>query len=480
MLNAMAPDSPIGQSRSIPWNHPSHRSSLEFSGRCRHYIVAMGHQKSKYCVERMLAFAVTTSAIAGSPCVPHWDTTIGNPGPNGEAYAWVVDANADLVAGGMFMVIGALPTRFIARWDGSQWFPIGGGTDGEVDSLAIFGGDLIAGGKFQMAGSTAARRLARWDGAQWNSVGGGADGTVFVLTTSAISGATNLYAGGLFENAGAVSAKHIAQWDGVAWSALGSGLSTPGDSSVVYAITEFDLGNGPRLAVGGVFSLAGGQPAANIATWDGVSWSPLESGVDGAVRCLAVFDDGSGPALYAGGAFESAGGIPAKRVARWNGSTWSTVGGNGSWGGGSTVHAMEVFDDSDGPRLIVGGDFIKADDGTAPRLASWDGAQWSVAFNGADSRVSTLFVEDSAPEARLMVGGLFTQTGGVPANSTGIRVGCPVSALPGDLNGDGIVDTADLGVLLSNFGTANQAADLNNDGIVDTADLGLLLANFGA
>lgn len=50
--------------------------------------------------------------------------------------------------------------------------------------------------------------------------------------------------------------------------------------------------------------------------------------------------------------------------------------------------------------------------------------------------------------------------------------------LLGDLNGDGYVDTADLGILIAAFGSADDVADLNGDGIVDTADLGLLLANF--
>ena len=52
-------------------------------------------------------------------------------------------------------------------------------------------------------------------------------------------------------------------------------------------------------------------------------------------------------------------------------------------------------------------------------------------------------------------------------------------ASPGDLNGDGLVDGADLGLLLGAWGsTTNAAADLNGDGIVDGADLGLLLGDW--
>lgn len=45
----------------------------------------------------------------------------------------------------------------------------------------------------------------------------------------------------------------------------------------------------------------------------------------------------------------------------------------------------------------------------------------------------------------------------------------------GDINDDGIVDGADLGLLLGAWGSADSAADLNDDGAVDGADLGLLL-----
>lgn len=51
--------------------------------------------------------------------------------------------------------------------------------------------------------------------------------------------------------------------------------------------------------------------------------------------------------------------------------------------------------------------------------------------------------------------------------------------LPADLNDDGVVDTADLGILIGEFGTAGLVSDLNGDLIVDTADLGILIGSFG-
>jgi len=51
-------------------------------------------------------------------------------------------------------------------------------------------------------------------------------------------------------------------------------------------------------------------------------------------------------------------------------------------------------------------------------------------------------------------------------------------SLLGDLNGDGLVDGADLGLLLAAWGSLNDDVDLDGDGAIDGADLGILLANW--
>ena len=68
------------------------------------------------------------------------------------------------------------------------------------------------------------------------------------------------------------------------------------------------------------------------------------------------------------------------------------------------------------------------------------------------------------------VGGASVSTPGVFSFTTG---------LPADLNGDSVVDTADLGLLIGAFGTSGPVGDLNGDNAVDTADLGLLIGGFG-
>ncbi|MFG0252364.1 MAG: hypothetical protein ACF8NJ_05760 [Phycisphaerales bacterium JB038] len=70
-------------------------------------------------------------------------------------------------------------------------------------------------------------------------------------------------------------------------------------------------------------------------------------------------------------------------------------------------------------------------------------------------------------------------TGG---DAFGLEVGAP--PCPGDVDGDGDVDQADLGALLAAYNTTagdpdyNPNADFDNDGDVDQSDLGTLLGNF--
>ncbi|MFG0251687.1 MAG: FG-GAP repeat domain-containing protein [Phycisphaerales bacterium JB038] len=54
----------------------------------------------------------------------------------------------------------------------------------------------------------------------------------------------------------------------------------------------------------------------------------------------------------------------------------------------------------------------------------------------------------------------------------------PGFVIPGDLDGDGDVDQADLGILLASYGK-DAGGDIDGDGDTDQADLGALLGNYG-
>ncbi len=82
--------------------------------------------------------------------------------------------------------------------------------------------------------------------------------------------------------------------------------------------------------------------------------------------------------------------------------------------------------------------------------------------------------------ARLLINGTFSAGTIATTVSANLRApGVPVP-VPGDLNGDGVVNGLDLGLMLSAWGSNGGPADLNNDGIVNGLDLGIQLSNWSA
>ena len=57
------------------------------------------------------------------------------------------------------------------------------------------------------------------------------------------------------------------------------------------------------------------------------------------------------------------------------------------------------------------------------------------------------------------------------------RIECEQAGCPEDLNGDGTINGADMGLIIAAWGT--PAGDLNGDGTTNGADIGLLIAKWG-
>jgi hypothetical protein len=282
----------------------------------------------------------------------HW-SALGS-GMNDTVFALTVfddGTGSALYAGGIFTTADGMPANRVAKWDGAHWAPLGTGVSGGIFpvvwALTWFddgtGPALYAGGEFTMAGDVAANHIAKWDGTQWsplgNGVGGGTQPDVFALTVFDDAAGSGLYAGGRFTTAEDVTANHIAKWVGTQWSALGSGTNNE-----VSALTSFDDGTGLGLYAGGVFTTAGDVTANRIAKWDGTQWAALGSGTNSRVQALTVFDDGTGAALYAGD-------VLGFGVAKWDGAQWSALGNL------VDVRALTGFDDGTGLALYEGSSF---------------------------------------------------------------------------------------------------------------------------
>lgn len=376
-----------------------------------------------------------TFQSAQGTCEPEWLPIVGRNGVVGTVLAVALfDDGAGhgpvLYVGGDFTRAGAVAAANIARWDGTRWSAVGTGTDGPVRALAVHddgsggGQALYVGGDFTGAGGVSASHLARWDGSVWSQVGGGTDAPVRSLATyqDPSMSSPELFVGGDFLNAGGQAAAYLARWDGGSWSPLLPALNGP-----VLALASLAVlgagGSEPSLVVGGEFTHAGFMSLDHVARWRAQAWHPLSGGTNGPVRALAAYDDdqsGGLPKLYVGGDFHAAGGNPANHVARWMGTHWVGLQ-SGTDGPVNALGVQRLFPGSN-ERLYVGGDFSVAGGGTAHNLALWHGFNWTALVSLSDS-VHAFAVEPPPPGGGgggagtgIYVGGAFTQTPMGPAN----------------------------------------------------------------
>ena len=309
-----------------------------------------------------------------------------------------------LVAGGQFQSIGGVPAEHVAAWDGETWSAIGEGlSGGTVAALTTFdtgsGALLHAAGQFSNSGANPVQNVARWNGSTWEPLGGGLSSLALAMAVFDDGGGEALFVGGAFQFADGAPASRIAKWDGSSWSPLGAGVTSGFSSPSIHALAVHDDGSGEALYAAGSFQSVDGVAAANVARWDGSTWTPVGGGLNSLVRALTVHDDGSGPALYAGGSFNLASGAPVNYVAKWDGQAWSALDG----GLAVTVQTLHSHDDGSGAKLIAGGSFSS----DFPRIAAWDGTSWSALGGGMSNPVHTLASWPTSYGSALLAGGGF-------------------------------------------------------------------------
>ncbi len=316
--------------------------------------------------------------------------------------AW--DPDGRLLALGYFQSVQSQGAAGVAVWDGRDWSPVGplhalglSGLTGSLFCLATNGSQLYAGGLFTFAGRVPADMVAVLESNRWSAVGKFTVSNQWARVRALAVSGSNLYVGGRFTNAEGRYVWNVAGRVGGEWADLGGGVN-----SNVYALAHFQS----NLVVGGDFTQAGSAPIPYLATWDGVAWASLGAGVDARVRVLTA---GAGR-LYAGGNFTNAGGKLVNRVAVWDGARWDSLG-EGVGGSNALVLAIAV----DGARVFVGGRFQTAGGLPANNVACWDGSGWRPLGEGAENGASGSEVDALlAHNGQVFVGGNFTNAGTAP------------------------------------------------------------------
>lgn len=235
---------------------------------------------------------------------------------------------------------------------------------------------LVAGGTLTAGTVTAA--VVAYNGSQWQGVGRLPEVHCSALWT---------HGGQLIaavDDGSSAAPTRIVSWDGAAWQTLGS---LTGD---VNAMAVF---NGD-LVVAGSFAAVNGVPAANIAQWNGTTWSPFASGVVGTVRALAVFSG----VLYVGGSLSQASGVVVSNLAIWNGTAWAA---GASFNGPIRALAVRIGD------VLVAGDSRLPSAGVFP--ARFDGQT----LTPLPTVPTTVVAGAWTPAGEALLAGEFATVGGV-------------------------------------------------------------------
>jgi len=104
----------------------------------------------------------------------------------------------------------------VAMYDGSNWYPLGTGTNDYVRAIHEYNGNIIVGGYFTEAGGVNANKIAKWNPltASWSAMGLGMDAVgidEYVKSATVWNGI--FFAGGAYTQTEGQPRNYIAQWD---------------------------------------------------------------------------------------------------------------------------------------------------------------------------------------------------------------------------------------------------------------------------
>ncbi|MBC8144620.1 MAG: hypothetical protein H7X80_03480, partial [bacterium] len=279
--------------------------------------------------------------------------------------------NGKIYAGGDFMLEQGT-SHNVAEYDGSEWRPLGSGVSSFVNDLVVHDGDLYAAGDFYYAGTERVNGLARWNGTDWAPVG--SDDNIGIVNELATDG-TYLYAAGAFTWLSGQPVDGVAKWNGATWEPVGS---LNGSLSAIAIV-------GSEVYAGGRVTRADEATVNNIAHFNGTTWGTMGDGLlDGHFTAWIEASAIIGDEVFVGGTFSHAGGIPSMNIASWNRrtKTWSAIG----EGTNERVRAMTAVDGE----LIVVGEFTRAGDINTNHIAKFNpvSRMWSLVGEGTRAVIS--------------------------------------------------------------------------------------------
>ncbi len=151
----------------------------------------------------------------------------------------------------------------VAKFDGQNWQPVGGGIKGavgDINDLFVYKDELYICGNFRKSGGNAGNGIMKLNGETWVDVGGSFDEET-VVAHQMIEYHGDMYVFGTFNYVGGgVKASNVAKWNGEKWC----GLPNEFDRRIERAIVLKDT-----IFIGGWFNFIDGDSIPYLAKWFG-------------------------------------------------------------------------------------------------------------------------------------------------------------------------------------------------------------------
>jgi len=354
--------------------------------------------------------------IAALDANTHTNNATGwSPDADNRVVAVALDEGS-VCAGGSYSSIGRLARKNIAAiriltGAGTEWNPslVGHPVHAKVNSIMISDGLLYVGGNFTSLGGASRNHLACLDpvsglATNWDPNAGGEVGTISVSQDL-------VYVGGNFPTIAGIPRSKLAAID------LVTGQPTAWDPNPQNCCASWEVvlvhAAGPRIYVGGSFSLIGGASrfgvaAVSASTGLAENWNPAP--IDGAVGTIETMGD----SILVGGGFSVASGVRRTQIAELDATTAFATPWNPSAGGysGNAVLALKLY----GNAVLVGGRYSNIGGVARNHLAQIDtnsglALPWNPNVLGDFFTVSVRAI--AATDRNIFVGGSFSSVGGL-------------------------------------------------------------------
>lgn len=294
-----------------------------------------------------------------------------------------------------------------------------------MNSIKTHNGVIYVAGTFIDMDSYDVGSIAKYESGSWRSMGrvrwsgaclegleeevGYCPGLIWDMK---IDSQGSIYIAGKFDFAGQSSVKCIAKYYQdlggfypIPQGSLGGGL-TMNDGSLGEAFSIAIDSSSGAVYVCGIFDLADGVPAKNIAKYHNGEWTSIGD-ANNPVYSLAVDSQGT---VYAGGRFSSMGGVSCPgKIAKYQNGVWSSLAGDLLSFTGTSRISVVALDAAD--NLYVGGAFHKINNVRANNIAKYSEGAW-LPLGGGITLADNCYTIDFDSLGSVYVGGIFNAAGG--------------------------------------------------------------------